>query len=69
MTAPKKPRAAKMAPVPAPDLTADQLRIAQHFAAINDEAQEAILQMMAEMAKRCPRHARPVLRLVGGGAK
>lgn len=69
MTAPKKPRATKVAPAPTPDFTADQLRVAQHFAAMNDEAQEAILRMMAEVAKRLPRRARPALRLVGGGAK
>lgn len=69
MTAPKKPRVAKVTPAPAPDLTADQLRIARYFAAMNDEAQETILRMMAEVAKRLPRRARPALRLVGGGAK
>lgn len=67
MTAPKKPRAAKVAP--ASDLTADQLRIAQHFAAMSDEAQEAMLRMAAAMAERLPRRTRPMLRLVGGGVK
>ena len=65
MTAPKKPRAVKTAP--ADNLTADQLRVAQLFAKLTDQTQQAMLSMMVEMAKDFPRHARPALRLVGGG--
>ena len=66
MTARKKPRAAKVAPAPAVELTADQLRVAKLFAALTDQTQEAMLHMMTEMAKDFPRHKRPALRLVGG---
>lgn len=73
MIPPKKPRAARAAPAPAPapaaELTAEQLRAAQLLALMSDETQEAMLNMMAEMAISCPRHKRPALRLVGGGAK
>lgn len=69
MTAPRKPRGA-IAPKPAPaaPLTATQLRAARLLAQMNDEAQSAVLDFMAGMAESCPRRARPVLRLVGGGA-
>ncbi|USX25815.1 hypothetical protein NHH73_25095 [Oxalobacteraceae bacterium OTU3CINTB1] len=69
MSGPKKPRAAAPKPAPAAPLTADQLRVAQHFAAMDDRAQEGMLRMMAAMADSFPRHKRPTLRLVGGGAK
>lgn len=65
MTAPRKPRA--VTPPPA-ELTADQLRIAQLFAAMDEEAQAPMLEMMEAMAASRPRRARPTLRLVGGGA-
>ena len=68
MTSPTKPRAARNAPVPAAELTAAQLRAAQLLAQMNDEAQSAVLDFMASMVESCPRRARPVLRLVGGGA-
>lgn len=69
MTARKKPRAAKVTPAPAAALTAGQLRAAQLFATMDDKAQESMLRMMAAMARDFPRHVRPTLRLVGGGAK
>ena len=69
MTAPKKLRAAKITPAPAAELTADQLRAAQLLAHMNDGAQAAVLDFMAGMAESCPRHQRPALRLVSGGAK
>lgn len=67
MSAPKKPRrAAAPKPVLAVELTANQLRVAQLFAALTDQTQEAMLDMMAAMAIDFPRHKRPALRLVGG---
>lgn len=66
MTAPTKPRAAKVAPMPAAKLTAAQLRAAQLLAQMNDGAQAAVLDLMAGMAESCPRRVRPALRLVGG---
>lgn len=67
MTAPRKPRGAfAHEPAPAAPLTADQLRVAQLFATLTDQTQQAMLYMMAEMAKDFPRRARPALRLVGG---
>lgn len=69
MTAPRKPRAAKVAPVPAIELSAAQLRAARLLAQMNDGAQAAVLDLMAGMAESCPRHKRPALRLVGGGAQ
>lgn len=70
MSGPKKPRGA-VAPKPAPaaPLTADQLRVAQLFATLTDQTQQAMLYMMVEMAKDFPRRARPALRLVSGGAQ
>jgi len=66
--APKRPRsAATPRPVPAAELTADQLRIAQLFAAMDARAQEGMMSMMLAMAEDFPRHTRPALRLVGGG--
>ncbi|MEV4782107.1 hypothetical protein [Burkholderia sp. LMU1-1-1.1] len=72
MSAPKKPLSATpsvRAPAPSAELTANQLRAAQLFAALTDQTQEAMLHMMIEMAKDFPRHKRPVLRLIGGGSK
>jgi len=67
---PKRPRrAAALQAVPAAALTADQLRAAQYFGAMDDGAQEAMLRMLAAMAESCPRRARPALHLVSGGAK
>lgn len=66
MTAPKKPRAAKVAPMPSAELNAAQLRAAQLLTQMNDGAQAAVLDLMAGMAESCPRRVRPVLRLVGG---
>ena len=68
MTAPRKPRPAVAKPASAPELTAEQLRVAKLFAELTDQTQEAMLHMMIEMAKDFPRHKRPALRLVGGGA-
>ena len=67
MSAPKKPRATKVTPAPASALTADQLRLAQLFAALDDKAQASMLRFIAAMVESFPRHARPALRLVGGG--
>ena len=58
-----KPVASTSAP-----LTADQLRVAQYFGAMDDGAQEGMLRMMAAMAETCPRHSKPALRLVGSAA-
>ena len=70
MTAPKKPRrAAAPKPAPAAELTADQLRIAQLFASMEDDAQEGMMRMMVAMVESCPRRTRPALRLVSGGSK
>lgn len=66
MTAPRKPRAAKVAPAPAAELTTNQLRVAQLFGAMDEEYQAALLPMIVEMAAKFPRRARPELRLVGG---
>lgn len=66
--APKRPRrAAKPQAVPVAELTADQLRLAQLFAALDDKAQATMLRFIAGMVESFPRHKRPVLRLVGGG--
>lgn len=69
MITPKTTRAAQAAPAPAAALTAGQLRVAQLYAALTDETQEAMLNMMAGMVESFPRHKRPALRLVAGGAK
>lgn len=66
MTTPKKPRAAE--PAPAAELTANQQRAAQLFGVIDNEMQVALLRMLEDAARTCPRRARPALRLVGGGA-
>lgn len=66
MSGPKKPRAAT--PAAPATLTADQLRFAQLFAEIDDESQVGMMDMMVAMVKSCPRHVRPALRLVSGGA-
>jgi hypothetical protein len=70
MTDPKKPRSASAMPLatPAP-LTNLQLHIAQLFAAMDDESQAPMLAMMEAMAVKRPRHKRPALRLVNGGAQ
>ena len=66
--APKRPRrAAKPKAVPAAQLTPKQLRAAQIFAALNDQVQEQMLEIMAGMVESFPRHKRPALRLVSGG--
>ena len=69
MTAPKKPRTAKVAPAPTAELTADQLRVVKLFAELTDHTQRQMLEIMATMAKDFPRHTRPALRLVSGGAR
>jgi hypothetical protein len=38
-------------------LTADQLRVAQLFASMDDETQQAMLAMMVAMAAARPRHS------------
>lgn len=60
------PRAAKPKPVPAAEFTAEQLRIARDFAAMDDRAQCLMLRRMETMARNYPRRTRPALRLVGG---
>jgi hypothetical protein len=50
-------------------LTANQLRIVQLFAAMDDRRQEEMLHFAAGVARTFPRRAAPQLRLVGGGAK
>lgn len=66
MTGPKKPRSASAIPAAPAKLNADQLRIAQYFAAMEDRFQGPMLEMMESMARDFPRHKRPALRLVGG---
>ena len=66
MTARKKPRAAKVAPAPVEQFTADQLRVAQLFGLMSDAAQSHLLPMIEAVAREMPRHVRPALRLVGG---
>jgi len=67
MTARKKPRIALASKsVAAPALTANQQRAATLFGAIDDEMQVALLRMLEETARTCPRGARPALRLVVG---
>lgn len=53
---------------PAP-LTADQLRIAQLYATMDDETQQYLLMHAADIAEISPRRAKPTLHLVAGGAK
>lgn len=79
MTGRKKPNAAGGAGnalPPAPDLTAEEVAWAvRYFKAIrrmDDEAREACLTsagVAESMADKFPRHKRPALRLVSGGAQ
>lgn len=55
-------------PAPAP-LTADQLRIAQLFAAMDDRRQYEALVKLTRMAQAHPRRAAPTLHLIAGGAQ
>jgi len=57
-----------VAPASAP-LTAAQLRIAQLFSAMDDRRQQEALVRMTRIAATHPRHIRPELRLLVGGAK
>nr|WP_315400337.1 hypothetical protein [uncultured Duganella sp.] len=65
----KRSRRAAKQQMPAAELTADQLRLAQLFAALDDKAQASMLRFIAAMVENFPRHKRPALRLVGGGAR
>jgi len=51
---------------PPPALTADQLRIAMLFAAMDDRRQQEAITRMTRIATTHPRRPRPVLRLVVG---
>ncbi len=64
---PRRTTKATQDPVDKPSATVR--RAAEIFALIDDETQEALLVMLTEMVKRCPRQKRPALRLVSGGAK
>lgn len=69
MTTPKKPRASRVATLTQPELTPNQLRALQLFAAMDEEMQIAALPIIQAWAIRFPRHNRPALRLITGGAK
>lgn len=64
----KKPRAAKevLTPTSTAPLTADEQRWLAVWRAMDDEYRHRNLILMEGQARRHPRHARPVLRLVGG---
>lgn len=50
-------------------LTADQLRIAQLFAAMDGRRQRELMTFATRIAELFPRRAKPALRLVDGGMK
>ena len=57
----------KSIPSTSVQLTADQLRIAQLFAAMDDRRQQEAIVRMARIAATHPRRAAPALRLIAGG--
>lgn len=69
MTTTKKPRAARTATRPRPELTPNQLRVVQLFAAMDEKTQIDVLPIIEAWSIRFPRHKRPSLRLVGGGTR
>lgn len=50
------------------DLSAEQARIVQLFAAMDDRRQQEALVRMARMAANHPRRVKPALQLISGGA-
>ena len=51
-----------------PALAADQLCVAHLFAAMDDRRQQEAIVKLTRMASMHPRHAKPKLQLIKGGA-
>lgn len=67
---PRRPRrTSTVQPAPAAQLTAEQLRMVQIFATMDDECQEQALRICAAWAEIFPRRHAPALRLVVGGTR
>ena len=68
--APKRPRrAAKPQPVPAAELSADQVRLLRLFGAMDQTRQRYLVIVAEGFAENFPRTAKSTLRLVVGGAR
>jgi|GEM_PF-2127410 len=52
----------------APPLTAEQMRVAQLFATLDDRRQQEAIVKLTRMAAMHPRRTKPALQLVVGGA-